>query len=175
MAKVLAFLTAFSCLLLAACRGGNTGELTVAAAANTRFAMEALTRSFTRETGIACRTVFSSSGKLTAQIRGGAPFDILVSADMRYPRSLFSSGYTAAAPEIYAYGRLVLWSLDSGVIPSPDQLSSPRITHIALANPKTAPYGAAAVEVLKRHDLYEKVENKLVYGESISQTNQFTI
>ncbi|MEM7382393.1 MAG: molybdate ABC transporter substrate-binding protein, partial [Bacteroidota bacterium] len=96
-----------------------------------------------------------------------------VSADMKYPRTLFKKGFTAAAPDVYAYGKLVLWSNYEHIQPSIGILEDNALEHIALANPKTAPYGRAADEVLKFYDLYPVISEKLVFGESISQTNQF--
>jgi molybdate transport system substrate-binding protein len=162
--------------LLTACWSKKDKDtLKIAAAANMQFPMKELSRLFTGKTGIKCDLIISSSGQLTAQIKSGAPYDIFVSADMKYPQELFASGYTESKPNVYAYGRLVIWSVVDGVIPSIDSLKTPQVHHIALANPKTAPYGAAAVEVLKHYAIYEDVRDKLVYGESISQTNQFII
>ena len=160
-------------LLGGGCQRHKPQHLTIATAANMQFAMEDLVGAFREQTGIECETIISSSGKLTAQIVEGAPFDLLVSADLKYPQELARQGFAAAEPRVYAYGKLVLWSLVEGVEPSIDLLTSGRIGHIALANPKTAPYGEAAVEALRHYGLFERVEQKLVYGESIAQTNQF--
>ncbi len=155
-----------------ACQDANTSKLTIATAANMQFAMQALQTAFTTETGIECETIISSSGKLTAQIKEGAPFDILVSADMKYPIDLYQNGLTLGEPQIYAKGNLVLWTMLEEEV-TIDLLDKKNTKHIALANPKTAPYGAAAKEVLAHYQLLEKVESKLVFGESIAQVNQF--
>lgn len=155
------------------CQQDNSQKLTVATAANMQFAIKALIQSFTAKTGIECETIISSSGKLTAQIREGAPFDVFVSADTKYPTDLFESGLTKAAPEIYAYGKLVLWSMRDSIEPSLDILTEDHIKHIALPNPKTAPYGVASSEVLRKYGIYDNVEDKLVFGESVGQTNLF--
>jgi molybdate transport system substrate-binding protein len=165
----------FLFVICVTCEHRESEKLMIATAANMQFPMKELVRVFTENTGIECETVISSSGMLTAQIREGAPFDIFVSADMKYPAELSQGGFTRSPPEIYAYGKLILWTLDRGLDPSLELLTSDLIRHIALANPKTAPYGVAAVEVLKGVGIYERVENKLVFGESISQTSQFVV
>ncbi len=151
----------------------SKGNLTIATAANVQFAMRELIRTFTQETGIKCHMILSSSGKLTAQINAGAPFDVFVSADVKYPQELYENGLTQEPPEIYAYGKLVIWSFNEPIDSSFERLASEKIQHIAIANPKTAPYGAAAVEALKHYGVYQMTKEKLVFGESIAQTNQF--
>lgn len=158
---------------MGACATPPSDRLFIATAANMQFAMEELTRAFTAQTGIECETIMGSSGKLTAQIQEGAPFDVLVSADMKYPEELLKNGFATAPPVVYAHGRLVLWTVAEGLMPQMDLLTDPSVRHIALANPATAPYGAAAWQVLLAMDLLDQVEGKLVYGESIAQTNQF--
>ncbi len=161
--------------LVIGCTKPNTQKVTIATAANMQFAIQEITTSFTKQTGIACDIIISSSGKLTAQIKEGAPYDILVSADTKYPQALHTSGFTTKPPEIYAYGKLVLWSISKDITPSIKSLTDKKIKHIAIANPKTAPYGEAAISVLKQAGIYDQIEDKLVYGESISQTNQFIV
>jgi molybdate transport system substrate-binding protein len=180
VARVNLWLT-FPLLLFACGKAPQSGQsrgseaITVAVAANMQFAMEELTQAFLEETDIKCELVVSSSGKLTAQIKQGAPFDVFVSANMKYPEEVQNSGLAAAPPKVYAYGKLVLWSMKKDVKPSLALLSDPSIRKIALANPRTAPYGQAALEVLRNAQLLERVEPRLVYGESIAQTNQFVI
>lgn len=137
-----------------------------------QFAMEEIAIAFEKEHGTQVDLIISSSGKLTSQIEQGAPFDVFVSADMKYPQYLYDHNLTTKAPEIYAYGQLVLWTLNEGK-PSIESLTNNNIEKIAIANPKTAPYGQASMDVLKTHGLYLLVENKLIYGESVSQCNQF--
>ncbi len=161
--------------LITACQQKSERKLTIAVAANMQFAMKELSRTFTDQTGIACDLIISSSGKLTAQIKEGAPFDVFVSADMKYPKELFDTGFTIKTPKIYGYGKLVMWSMIDTIDPSLETLKSSKIHHIAIANPKMAPYGLATIEILKRHNLYEDIKDKLVYGESVLQTNQFII
>jgi len=172
-----------SILLLIICACGNgpneeegnkqAASIAIAVAANMQFAMEELTKAFTEETGISCQTSVSSSGKLTAQIQQGAPFDLFVSANMKYPNEIQNSGLAALPPKVYAQGKLVLWSMRKGLSPSLGLLSESAVRHIALANPKVAPYGQAAQQVLEKHGLLSEVQEKLVFGESIAQTNQF--
>ncbi|WP_108868033.1 molybdate ABC transporter substrate-binding protein [Aquimarina aquimarini] len=164
-----------SLIISASCQQKNDQKLNIAVAANMQFVIKKLSKTFTNQTGIECNLIISSSGKLTAQIKEGAPFDVFLSADMKYPKELFESGKTIKKPKVYGYGKLVLWSMTDSTSPSIDVLTSHKINHIALANPKTAPYGTASIEALKHHKIYHKIKNKLVYGENISQTNQFII
>jgi molybdate transport system substrate-binding protein len=155
----------------------HASELTVAAAANVSYAMRALTRAFEAEhPGTKVRVIVGSSGKLTAQIRRGAPYDLFLSADMGYPEALAAAGVTTAPPRPYALGALVLLS------PHPRDLSGglkvledPSLHRIAVANPRTAPYGRAAREALEHAGLYEKLRPRFVYGESIAQTVAYTL
>ena len=161
------------CALFISCKNNSHDKFTVATAANMQFVMRELTESFTKETGIQCEIIVGSSGKLTAQIKQGAPFDLFVSANMKYPEDLYISGFTTKEPTIYAYGRLVLWTMSSSVNLSLNFLTSREVKHIAVANSRIAPYGIPAIEVLKKEGIYDEVKDKLVFGESISQTNQF--
>ncbi|WP_299463686.1 molybdate ABC transporter substrate-binding protein [uncultured Microscilla sp.] len=148
--------------------------ITIATAANMQFTMQALTKAFKQEFKIECRVVVGSSGKLTAQIREGAPYNVLVSADLKYPQALYKAGLSNA-PKTYAWGKLVLWTQKPDFKLHLGTLAQQGIRHLAIANPKTAPYGAAAVAVLKQQGIYDQMKPKLVYGESIAQTNQFII
>lgn len=168
--KILAVLSAF--FLFTHCSTPNE-KVVVATAANVQFVMKELQQAFEKQSTIRLEIVVGSSGKLTAQIREGAPFDIFVSADTRYPQEVFANGGAEAAPKVYARGALVLWSRDSTATPQLADLTDPKIKKIALANPETAPYGRAAVEVLQKAGSYDQVKSKLVYGESIAQTTQY--
>lgn len=150
-------------------------KLTIATAANMQFAMNALVEAYEAETGTDCEIILGSSGKLTAQIQEGAPYDLFFSADTKFPEALQASGNTIGEPVIYAQGQLVLWSMKENWLVSLDHLGSEEVSHIALANPKTAPYGLAAEQTLKDLNLYEALKSKFVFGESISQVNQFII
>lgn len=158
---------------LSACGGGESRVLTIAAAANLQGPLDDLTGAFTAQTGIPTKTVLASSGKLTAQLRAGAPYGLFLSADERYPELLAAAGLTRGAPVPYARGRLILWTTTAGVPPAADSLRSARIQRIALANPTTAPYGRATLDWLRGRGLDTLLAEKLVYGESIGQANQF--
>ncbi|GHB79490.1 molybdate ABC transporter substrate-binding protein [Persicitalea jodogahamensis] len=159
-------------LLVVACSRPND-KVVVATAANVQFVMQALQKEFEKQTDTRLEIVVGSSGKLTAQIREGAPFDLFVSADTRYPQEIFDNGGAETRPRVYARGALVLWASDSTITPDIQRLADPEIKKIALANPETAPYGTAAVQVLNKAGLYNQVKSKLVYGESIAQTTQY--
>jgi len=161
--------------LIISCTSKKEDKLNIATAANMQFVMQELTQTFSQNTGISCDIIISSSGKLTAQIKEGAPYDIFVSANMKYPNKLYELGLTAAKPKIYAFGKLVIWTMDTQLSPDFISLNRKYVKHIAIANPKTAPYGMAALEVLKNKNIYDKLRHKLVFGESIAQTNQFII
>ena len=156
-------------------RGEEAPVLNIATAANMQFAMEELVSAFSKKTNIKCQTIISSSGKLTAQIKAGAPYDIFVSADMKYPSELYESKKTTGKPSIYAYGQLILWTIQEEQQPKIEDLTNDFYKKIALANPKTAPYGTAAIQVLEHFNIKNEVKTKLVFGESIAQTNQFII
>ncbi|QMW05540.1 molybdate ABC transporter substrate-binding protein [Spirosoma foliorum] len=150
--------------------------LRVAVAANAQFVMVQLKTAFQKKTGIEVESIVNSSGKLTTQIQQGAPYDIFLSADMEYPQTLHKAGLTVAAPVIYAYGSLVLWTLtDLPLSTNLKILSDPAVRHVAIANPATAPYGEAAVSLLKHKALLDQVQPKVVYGESIAQVNQYIL
>jgi molybdate transport system substrate-binding protein len=151
-------------------------KVVVAVAANAQFAMKEIEKNFEQETGIAIELIINSSGRLTAQVKEDAPFDIFLAADMHYPQVLYQNGFTLNQPRIYAYGSLVLWSMSDIKKESVKSLLlSKKTDKIAIANPKVAPYGTAAIEVLKYYNIYTTVQPKLVNGESISQVNQYVV
>jgi len=162
-------------LMLMMCAAAASAKpLTVAVAANVKYAFADLQQVFTKTTGIEVNSVFGSSGKLTAQIKNGAPFDVFLSADMKYPATLFQDGVALAPPKVYAHGVLVLWTMNPLDLSKGIQvLNDPAVQRIAVANPRLAPYGREAIKALEHFKLRAAVQSKLVYGESISQVNQY--
>jgi len=154
-------------------------EITVAAAADLQFAMQDVAARFQKETGKTVKVVYGSSGNFFQQIQNGAPFDMFFSADADYPRKLEAAGL-AQPGSVYQYarGKLVVWvsngsklDLSSGM----QVLLDPSIKKIAIANPQHAPYGKAAVAAMQKANIYEKVKDKFVLGENISQTASFVV
>lgn len=162
-------------VVIAGCKPSGDTSLIIATSANMQFAMEGLCSMFYKESGILPHIVCGSSGKLAAQIRAGAPFDIFVSADMVYPAALYGDGLAENQPVEYARGQLVLWTMTNEAQVALDDLCKGNTRYIALANPQTAPYGKAAVQVLEGYGIWDIVEEKLVYAESISQVAQFIL
>ena len=138
-----------------------------------QFALKELTKVFEEKHNIETELIIASSGKHTAQIIEGAPFDLFLSADLSYPETVYKSGLSSLPPKIYARGQLVLWSGQKEKELDINFLLSDDVDHIAVANPNNAPYGKATQECLVNLELYSKVKEKLVYGENISQVNQF--
>lgn len=155
-----------------ACSNQSTTKFTIAAAANMQFVMVALEKEFEDATGTEVEVILGSSGKLTSQIIAGAPYDLFLSADRKYPQRVYEEGLAYDAPQNYAYGQLVVWtSLDSLAAQEADYMQM----KIAMANPRIAPYGIATMEYLKSAGDLEALKDNLVYGESISQVNQFLL
>lgn len=155
--------------LLASSIFANT--ITIAVAANVSYAINELVAEFNKTNpDTKVQVTLGSSGKFTAQIENGAPFDVFMSADMKFPKSLFEKGLAITEPALYAQGSLAMLSskeldFSKGI----NIVTDANIAKIAVANPKTAPYGTAAVEAMKNANVLDKVESKFVYAESISQ------
>lgn len=149
-------------------------EVTAAVAANFTAAAKEIAASFEKETGHTVTLSFASTGKLYAQITNGAPFDIFLAADAARPQKLVDSGEAVADSLFtYAIGQLVLWSADDKLIDSEGAvLKEKKLERLAIANPKTAPYGAAAVEALENLGVWTDYEATTVRGDSIAQTYQ---
>jgi molybdate transport system substrate-binding protein len=160
---------------LLAATGARAGEVSVAVAANFKATLEEVGAAFTRATGHTVLASSGSTGKLYAQITQGAPFAVLLAADRARPARLEQEGRTAAGSRFtYAVGRLVLWSPDPGRVDAEGAvLRDPALERLAIANPRTAPYGAAAQEVLEGLGLWDALRPRLVRGENIGQAFQF--
>lgn len=153
---------------------GKQAPIRIAAASDLKFALDSIIAVFQQQNTATVQPIYGSSGKLFEQILNGAPFDIYLSADIRYPEELSQKGHAASEVYPYGVGRLVLWSRkintgEKGI----QALNDPSIKKIAIANPRHAPYGQRAQEALIHYNLFEPIEKQLVFGENISQTAQF--
>jgi molybdate transport system substrate-binding protein len=152
-------------------------EMTIAAAADLRFALDEITSRFQTETSVHVKVVYGSSGNLFQQIQNGAPFDLFFSANSDYPKKLEAAGLSVPGTYYdYARGHLVLltsststWDLQQGL----KVLLEPSIKRIAIADPGHAPYGQAAVAALKLQGIYNQVSGKIVVGENVAQAASF--
>lgn len=153
----------------------SADDVRVAVAANFTAPMQRIAAAFARDTGHRAVLAFGATGKFYAQIHNGAPFDVLLSADDSTPLRLEHDGIGMAGSRFtYAIGTLVLWSPREGYVdPQGKVLTGGDFRHLAVANPKTAPYGAAAMAMLDRLGLREKLRPRFVQGENIAQTHQF--
>jgi molybdate transport system substrate-binding protein len=163
------------CLASSPARGA---EVTIAAASDLNFAFKELVAEFEKQTGNHVKLSLGSSGNFFSQIQNGAPFDLFFSADIGYPRKLEEAGL--AAPRSlyrYAIGRIVVWAPNTASVAVEkagiQAVADPAVKKIAIANPKHAPYGRAAVAALHYFKLYDRVKDKLVFGENIAQAAQF--
>jgi len=147
-------------------------DVNIALAANVSFAINNLISQFNKTyPDIKIKYTIGGSGKLASQIKRGAPYDIFMSANMKYPQALYHDGDAKTKPVVYAKGSLALFSTqERDFSKGLELLKDKSITKIAMANPRTAPYGVAAKEALENAKLYKEIKPKLVYGESISQT-----
>lgn len=152
-------------------------SINIAVAANVSYAIDTLTKEYSKtHPDTKVRVTLGSSGKLTAQIKNGAPYQLFMAANMKYPKALYADGIAVTKPVVYAYGGLAyLSSKAQDYSKGIDVVKSVTISKIAVANPKTAPYGKAAIEALKNGGVYESVSKKLVYAESISQTVSYAV
>lgn len=163
-----------ACSLLCATTA-HAEKITIAAAADLKFAMDEIVSGFkARYPGNEVEVIYGSSGKFQTQIQQGAPYDLFFSADIAFPRELSTKGMAASKVKPYAVGRIVLWSSSMDATKMTlASLTDPRITRIAIANPKHAPYGKRAEEALQSSGVWDKVQPKLVFGENIAHTAQF--
>jgi len=156
-------------------RSAIAGEVNAAVAANFTAPMQQIAELFQKESGHTVKLSFGSSGKFYSQIKEGAPFDVLLAADEKNPKLLEQEGLAVADTRfVYALGKLVLWSAKPGFVDDKGAvLGKGEYNKIAYADPKLAPYGLAAQETLQKMNLWDKVQSKMVTGESIAQTYQF--
>jgi len=152
-------------------------EITIAAASDLNFAFKEIVAEFEKTTGNHVRLALGSSGNFFAQIQNGAPFDLYFSADIAYPRKLEEAGLTVPGSLYqYAVGQIVMWTGNESridVTQGFEALRDPTVKKVAIANPKHAPYGRAAVAAMEYFKVYDQVKDKLVLGENISQAAQF--
>lgn len=162
-------------LLFMALSPSLADEINVAVASNFTAPMNVIAADFEKDTGHKAKLAFGSSGRFYAQIKNGAPFQVFVSADDEIPAKLVEEGLAERASRFtYAIGSLVLWSAKPGLVDDKGEvLRTDKFSKVAIANPKTAPYGRAAIETLTKLGLLAAVTPKFVQGENIAQTFQF--
>ena len=170
MKKILIIVSLLTLNLLAS-------TINIAVAANVSYAIDELRDEFNKEyPNIKVRIILGSSGKLTAQIKNAAPYGLFMSANMKYPDALYKEGIAITKPLVYTQGALAFLSVKKQDFSQGlELLKSKKIKRIAIANPKTAPYGIAAREALKNANMYKILKSKFIYGESISQTVLYTV
>lgn len=169
-------LVAFFCVLtVMAGTPVSAAVVKAAVASNFTAPMQQIAAQFEQDTGHKVQLAFGSSGKFYAQIKNGAPFEVFLSADEKKPATLVQEGLAVTNNRFtYAVGRLVLWSAQPGYVDAKGEvLKRGNFKRLAIANPKNAPYGTAALQTLHQLGLIDAVESKLVQGENIAQTQQF--
>lgn len=161
--------------LCCAAAPARAGDVLVAVAANFVAPLQRIAAEFEAASGHRLRLSSGATGRFYSQVRAGAPFDVLLAADQTTPARLVAEGHAVAGSAFtYAEGRLALWSADPGLVDGDGQvLASARFRHLAIANPATAPYGAAAMQTLERRGLRQALAPRIVTGESIAQVWQF--
>lgn len=166
---------AFFALLAGATLTARAEEVSVAVAANFTAPMQKIAVEFEKATGHKAQLIFGSTGKFYAQIKSGAPFQLLLAADDETPTKLVKEGDGVAGSQFtYAIGKLVLWSPKPGFVDDKGEvLKNGKFEHLSIANPKLAPYGLAATETLKALGMADSLRSKIVMGESITQAQQF--
>jgi molybdate transport system substrate-binding protein len=161
-------------LALPAAAAARAETISVAVAANFVGAAKAIGAAFKADTGDDIAISAGATGGLFAQITEGAPFEVFLAADGATPQKAVDAGFGVKGTRFtYAVGRLVLFSADPKLVTGAETLKSASFQKLAIANPKTAPYGAAAVEAMQRLGVYDALAPKLVTGESIAQAYQF--
>jgi molybdate transport system substrate-binding protein len=168
-------ITTMMALLLLLGTNALAGKITVFAASSTKLAMSEIVEAFKKQNpNDDVSVIFSSTGKAYAQFTNGFPYDIFIAADSTYPAKIVSDGNALGQPKVYALGVLALYSHDRELVKlGMDALKSTRVKHISIANPRLAPYGEAALEVIKKYGLEDTAKGKLVLGDNIAQSVQF--
>ncbi len=162
-------------VLFFSCNSNKKEALKIAVASNLRFTMEDINKEFEKQTGTKVEMITASSGKLTAQIVNGAPYDLFISANKKYAYRVHKECYIAEKPEVLCKGVLVLWSNSKIEVNIETFYKNTDLKTVALANHRNAPYGIAAVEVLKKANIYDTLFPKIVFAESVMQLNQYMI
>ena len=155
----------------------SAGTIRIAVAANVSYAIEDLKRAFAKENpDTKVQVILGSSGKLTAQIKNGAPYQLFMAANMKYPGALYADKVAVTKPLVYAEGTLAYLSVKpQDFSKGMALLKDPQIKRIAVANAKTAPYGKATQEAMQNAKVYGEVKGKLIFAESASQTVSYTV
>lgn len=171
MKTKLALLTS---ILLTSVAWANAGETVVAVAANFTEPVKEIAEQFKEKTGHTATLSFGATGNFYNQIKNGAPFEVFLAADTARPTKTVEEGYAVKGTEFtYAIGTLVLWSSKEGLVKGEETLTDKAINHISYCNPDAAPYGKASVETMQSLKISDKIKDKLVEGQNISQAYQF--
>ncbi len=162
------------CVWLLIVPGAEAEEVQVAVAANFVITFKEIAAEFEKTSKHTVQINAGSSGKFYAQIKNGAPFEVFLSADDERPKLLEDEGLGVKGSRFtYAVGRLVLWSQDPALVTGEDTLRNGTFKHLAIANPKTAPYGAAAMQAMMKLGVWESLQPRIVMGENLGQTSGF--
>ncbi|WP_297322504.1 molybdate ABC transporter substrate-binding protein [uncultured Bartonella sp.] len=161
-------------IFLAGVNFAHAGETVVAVAANFTDPVKEIAEQFKEKTGHGATLSFGATGNFYQQIKNGAPFEVFLAADTERPTKAVEEGYAVKGTEFtYAIGTLVLWSAKEGLVKGPETLTDSNITHISYCNPDAAPYGKASVETMDALKVHDRIKDKLVEGQNISQAYQF--
>ncbi|AGA32656.1 Molybdenum ABC transporter, periplasmic molybdenum-binding protein ModA [Thioalkalivibrio nitratireducens DSM 14787] len=169
------FLLVLATVAIVFASAAHAERFTIAAASDLRFALDDIAELYRQQhPDHEFNVIYGSSGKMTTQIMNGAPYDVFFSADIAFPERLKEAGLTATEPEVYAIGRIVIWSntLDASELRLEDLPTDPRIRRVAIAQPSHAPYGLRAQEAMESVEVWEAVQPRLVFGENIAHTAQ---
>lgn len=164
-------------LAILTCTQSSAAEVKIAVAANFADASRKLIPLFDKTTGHTVIASYESTGKLFAQIKNGAPYGLFLAVDRKRPQRAEQEGLAVPGKRfVYARGKLVLWSAAKSLFANGESyLNKRNFQHLAIANPRTAPYGLAARQVLQHLGLWSRIQNRLVLGESVAQTFQFVV